>query len=494
MSRHPFLPRNPRTPARTAPSDTDLARRRWLAGSGAALLAAATGSAAWLLPARQARAADYRALVCVFLYGGNDGNNTVVPVDATRHAQYRRARGVLALPQSSLLTLDATGFALHPSMAALMPHWTAGQLAPVFNVGPLAMPLTKAQYRAEPDNSPRLPESLFSHSHQQTLWEAATSTAIARTGWGGRAVDVLQTTNPVISVGNNGLFGVAAQQGPLVVPGPGSDFGTYELGAEPWRQLDARAQARAAALRSLHADSDSHVLTDALMRKQRAAFEVTERLGSTVSASPAQTTAAISDAFAPLVSGGKLSTAIAQQLFQVAKLIAQRAVVRGDRQIFFAEQGGYDTHGGQIATQGPTLGRHAELLKDLADALAAFQRAMNNLALANQVTAFTQSDFGRTLAPNDSLGSDHAWGNHQLVLGGAVKGRATYGRFPELELGGPDDVGQDSWELQGRWIPTTSVDQYAATLLRWFGADEGQLDRVFPNLAAFGTQRNVGFI
>lgn len=473
----------------------DPARRRWLARSSLGALAAlGAGSLAALLPARTAKAADYRALVCIFLYGGNDGNNTVVPVDSTRHEQYRRTRGVLALPQSSLLALEGSSYALHPALDSLLPHWSAGRLAPVFNVGPLAAPLSKAQYRASPENSLLVPESLFSHSHQQTLWEAAGREAVARTGWGGRAAAALATANPVISVGGNGIFGVAPQEGPLVVPGPGADFGVHELGSEAWRQTDAVAQARAMALRSLYAESDEHVLTDAMMRKQRAAFDVTDRLGSTVAAQPAQTAAAIADAFAPLIANGSVSTPLGTQLFQVAKLIAQRAVVRGDRQIFFAQLGGFDTHGNQISSDNPLAGQHAQLLKQLGDALAAFQRAMNSLGLAEQVTSFTQSDFGRTLAPNDSLGSDHAWGNHHLVLGGAVKGRSTYGRFPELEIGGPDDVGQDAWELQGRWIPSTSVEQYGATLLRWFGANEGQLDQVFPGLAAFGAQRGLGFV
>jgi uncharacterized protein (DUF1501 family) len=379
-------------------------------------------------------------------------------------------------------------------MSALLPHWTAGQLATVFNVGPLAAPMNKALYRAAPDNSPLVPESLFSHSHQQTLWEAAGRSALARSGWGGRASEVLRTTNPVISVGSNGLFGVSASQAPLVVPGPGSEFGVHEFGSEPWRSTHAPAAARAAALRSLYAGTDSHELTDALLRKQRSAFEVTARLGQTVSTQPAQTLAAITEAFAPLIVDGRLGTDLASQLFQAAKLIAHRGTVQGDRQIFFAQQGGFDTHGAQVTADGALVGQHASLLKTLADALAAFQRAMVNLNLANQVTTFTQSDFGRTLAPNDSLGSDHAWGNHHLVLGGAVKGRTSYGRLPELELGGPDDVGQDSWELQGRWIPTASVEQYGATLLRWLGADEGQLDQVFPNLAAFGQQRSLGFL
>lgn len=481
------------TPSRaTSPA---LNRRQWLLrsslGVGGLLGSAALGNL--LAPGATARAADYRALVCIFLYGGNDGNNMVVPVDASRHAQYQQARGVLALPLGRLLPLGTSGYGLHPSLAALVPHWTGGDLATVFNVGPLATPLTKAQYRAEPDNSTRIPENLFSHSHQQTLWESSSANALARTGWGGRAAETLGTTNPVISVGGNGLFGVASNQAPLVIPEPGGDFGVYELGTEPWRRFEPMAS-RATALRTLYAQTDGHALTDAFTRQQQAAFEIADRLGTTVAAGVAGAPAAITSAFGPLTQGGKLSTPLASQLFQVAQLIAQRAIVRGDRQLFFAQLGGFDTHGGQVSGSDPSTGHHADLLGQLGNALAAFQQAMINLGMADQVTAFTQSDFGRTLAPNDSLGSDHAWGNHQLVLGGAVRGGTAYGRFPTLELGGPDDVGQDSWERQGRWIPTASVDQYAATLLRWFGAGEAQLDSILPNLSAFGTQRSLGFL
>ena len=451
----------------------------------------------WLWPARNAHAGDYKALVCIFLYGGNDGNNTIVPVEAGRHAQYSVARGSLALPHGSLLSLGDSGYGLHPALNALMPAWESGQLAPIFNVGPLAEPLNKAQYQAAADNSGALPESLFSHSHQQTLWESSSSSALARTGWGGRAADALGMANPVISVGGNGLFGVAAQQVPLVVPGAGGTFGVNELGPESWRTTHAPAAARAAALRSLYNESsnqEGHVLREAFARDQRNAFETTARLQRTVTATPAQTTSAITSAFAPLINGDELQGSLAEQLFQVSKLIAERALVGGDRQIFFAQLGGFDTHGAQVLPDNVLEGQHAQLLKQVGDALAAFQRAMTNLGLTEQVTAFTQSDFGRTLAPNDSLGSDHAWGNHHLVIGGAVKGKTTYGRFPELTLGGPDDVGSQPWERHGRWIPSTSVDQYAATLLRWVGADEATLDRVLPNLPRFGSQRSLGFL
>ena len=476
----------------------NLSRRHWLArtGLGAATLLGAGALGSLTLPARKAHAADYKALVCIFLYGGNDGNNMLVPTDAQRYGQYAGVRKALALPQASLLGLGNSGFGLHPAMSALQGAWGAGKLAPVFNVGPLAVPLTKAQYRAAPANSPLIPDSLFSHSDQQALWETGTASALTRTGWGGRTADALATVNPVISVGGNGRFGVAALNAPLVLPGPGAGFGAIELGNEPWRLAYAPLVARATALRTLYNTPQANQLGEAQARLQRDAFVVSERLRDIVKAQPGDAGAnlGIDAAFAPLTVAGKISTPLGQQLYQIAKLVAANATVQGNRQLFFAQQGGFDLHSAQVAGGDATQGTHAQLLKQLADAMAAFHNAMVNLGMADAVTAFTQSDFGRTFRPNDSLGSDHAWGNHQLVLGGAVRGNTTYGRYPELVLGGADDVGVDSWELQGRWIPSSSVDQYAATLLRWFGATEAQLDAVLPNLVNFGAQRGLGFL
>jgi uncharacterized protein (DUF1501 family) len=469
------------------------ARRRWLAGAAAAL---GTGSLANLmLAARPAYAADYRALVCVFLYGGNDGMNMVVPTDATRYGQYAAVRGALALPQASLVPLGSSNFGLHPAMAALQPVWGAGQLAPVFNVGPLYRPLTKAEYRAA-TGAPDLPDSLFSHSHQQTLWESGTTDAQARTGWGGRASEALGTVNPVISLAGNGRFGLSALSAPLVLPAPGGTFGAYEMDAAAVASWAPRA-ARKNALDALYAGEATALdnrLVDAAAVMHRDAFEKAARLGDLVKSAPgAAANAAIDAAFASLISDGELTSKVAEQLYQVAKLVVGNATVQGNRQIFFVQMGGFDTHGGQVSGSDATAGTHAALLGQLGTALAAFQTALNKLGLGPQVTTFTQSDFGRTFAPNASLGTDHAWGNHHLVMGGAVQGGRTYGTYPQLELAGPDDVGVQTWERQGRWIPTTSVDQYAATLLRWFGAGDGTLQAVLPNLHNFGAT-NLGFV
>jgi len=471
-------------------------RRNWLKTSG--LVGASLGAGAignLFAPHGIARAADYKALVCIFLYGGNDGLNTIVPTDATRYGQYSAVRKTLALPQASLIGLGTSGFGLHPALTGLAPAWQEGRLAPVFNVGPLHQPLTKAQYRAAAASSDAIPDSLFSHSDQQILWETGTSDSLTRTGWGGRATDTLATTNPVISVGGNGRFGLSSRSAPLVLPEPGSVFGAYELGTDAWRLQYAPLVARAAALRTVYAQAQDNDLADAYAAMQRDAFTMSDRLSALVKVKPGEagSVAAIDNAFAPLISGSDVAAGLPRQLYQVAKLIAGNATVQGNRQIYFAQAGGFDTHGNQIGTD-PTTGTHAALLKQVGDALGCFYSAMKALAMADAVTAFTQSDFGRTFTPNNSSGTDHAWGNQHLVIGGAVKGGLTYGTYPTLALGGPDDVGVDSWELQGRWIPTTSVDQYAATLLGWFGASDAQLDAVLPNLANFGSARRLGFL
>lgn len=468
--------------------------RRWLLRCTGTLAGALgiSSTANLMLAARPAYAADYKALVCIFLYGGNDGMNTVVPIDAARHAAYASVRAGLAIPRATLVALDAN-YGLHPALSALSTVWNAGELAPVFNVGPLRQPLTKDQYRsAAPDT---VPESLFSHSDQQILWETGSASSIERTGWGGRASSTLGTVNPVISVGGTARFGTSALQSPLVLPGPGDTFGAYGISGSDLQWTPNTL--RKAAIDVMYAQSQDASLATAYTNAQRDAFAMADRLGAIVKITPSDSNAssAINAGFSTLIgSDGKLTSSLASQLYQIAKLIEANATVQGNRQIFFAQLGGFDTHGGQIVSGSPIEGTHARLLKTLGDAMAGFHAAMNNIGLGNAVTAFTQSDFGRTFKPNSSNGTDHAWGNHHLVVGAAVKGGTSYGTYPDLTLGGPDDVGRDSWELHGRWIPTTSVDQYAATLLHWFGASDPQLDTILPNLRNFGSRRTLGFV
>ncbi|HSI51249.1 MAG TPA: DUF1501 domain-containing protein [Ideonella sp.] len=470
------------------------ARRQWLRRSGGMLAASlGAGSVANLLSVGPAYAADYKALVCVFLYGGNDGMNMVVPTDTSRYSQYAGVRSTLALPREQLVALTGSDYGLHPAMAALQPWWAKGQLAPVMNVGPLVGPLTKDQYRSQPDGSALIPDSLFSHSDQQALWETGTGDSDYRTGWGGRSSQVMKTLNPVIAIGSNGRFGVEDLRTPLVLPTAGNVFGAY--GLQPADLSWEPNALRKTAIDAMYSQTSGVGLRDAYSSQQRDAFAVSQRLGTLVASKPgdANSVPAVDSAFAALMVNGVVAEPLAAQLYQTARLIAQNAVVQGNRQIFFVTQGGFDTHNDQIG-QSALDGTHAGLMNTLAVALAAFQTAITAIGLGPKITTFTQSDFGRTFAPNASAGTDHAWGNHQLVLGGAVKGGQAYGRYPELVLGGPDDVGVDSWELQGRWIPSSSVDQYAATLLHWFGAKDAQLDKILPNLVNFGSARSLGFV
>jgi uncharacterized protein (DUF1501 family) len=473
---------------------THLRRRDWLRMFGGAAGLAALGGAGSLMAPRTAQAGDYKALVCIFLFGGNDGFNMLVPTDTTRHNQYMTARAGLALPQASLLSLSGSQYGLHPAMQSLLPAWSAKHLAPVLNVGPLAAPLTKDQYIAAGADSPLVPANLFSHSDQQRAWESATTDTVARTGWGARTAETLATTYPVITLGGNSRFGTGNQAFALALPGPGGLFAAS--GLTPKDMSWVANQKRKTAVDAMYAPGQASQLGEVFAGMQRDAFTMSDRLASLVASKPGSpdVPAAIDNAFATLIQGDHLTTDLSGQLYQISKLIAGRQQVQGDRHIYFAGISGFDTHAGQVDNNDSTQGQHARLLAQVSDAMAAFHDAMEGLGLGSQVTAFTQSDFGRTFLPNNSSGSDHGWGNVQLVCGGAVKGGATYGRYPTPVLGGPDDVGVQTWEMQGRWIPTASVDQYASTLLNWFGATTAQVDTILPGLGAFGGARSLGFM
>ena len=416
---------------------------------------------------------DYRALVCVFLYGGNDANNMVVPVDA-RYTDYATARrqpadGGLALPLEQLLPLaPASGsaqYGFHPSMPELEQLWNDGALGVVFNVGTLVAPTSKADDAA--GRVPR-PESLMSHQDQQNQWQTSLPDRPSRTVWGGRLADQLPASSlpPLVSVAGNVLFALGERSHPLAVPLAGG--ATFGLSG-----FDSSAGSRAlrSAMDILRGLDLDNALVKSVAGETAAAF-------------------AASGALAPVLAGtgstidalfGDQPSVLGRQLLQVSRIIQARSVLGASRQIFFVSLGGFDTHNDQLNRQSP-------LLAEVSAALSAFYAATVQLGVASQVTTFTLSDFGRTLAPASGGGSDHAWGNHQLVLGGAVVGRQTYGTFPTLALGGPDD-----FTAQGRWIPTTSTDQYAATLARWFGVAPGDLAAVLPNVGRFASD-DLGFL
>lgn len=453
-------------------------RRDFLAGSGALTSA---GLARSLVPmgwaslaqraAAQAAAPDYRALVCVFLYGGVDGNSAVIPLDTAGYAKYAAVRtegSGLNIAQSTLLPVQPAGagpaYGLHPDLAAIHPLFAEGKLAILANVGTLNEPTTRANYLAV------RPDSLYSHSDQQAQWQSSVSDGASATGWGGRLADRLAGRNaatgfPVVtSVAGTNLFATGESSSPLAIP-PAGGLALAGFDAGP------AASARLAAMRAIFAADGGNAFV-------KAAAEVTTRaISLSQVVNPILTSPG--SRVEPLFQGQNSS--LSQQLAQVAKLIEAREATGARRQVFFVSLGGFDTHSNEL----PTL---STLFGQLSPALKSFHDATQLLGVASQVTTFTLSDFGRTFQPASGAGTDHAWGNHHFILGGAVRGGAVYGRYPVLERGGPDDA-----DTEGRWIPTTSVDQYGATLARWFGASEPDLGAIFPNLGRFPTP-DLGFL
>jgi uncharacterized protein (DUF1501 family) len=449
-------------------------RRCFLQHAGALAGTAALGQFGVLAThaARAASANDYKALVCIFLYGGNDANNMIVPLDTAGYANYAQTRSYLALPQSQLLPLAVTGgaplYGLHPALPGLQSLWASGNLAVVANVGTLVQPLTKAQYLS---TATIKPESLFSHIDQQHQWQASiSSTSSSNSGWGGRLSDQLAALNvnssvpPMISTGGNNLFVTGAASQALVIPTSGS-FGLNGF------SNDSADAARRSALQALLNVDQTINLTQAGQTIMSGA------LTSSAILNPILTTT--DTTLAARFTG--LTSNFSQQLLAIAKVIEARSSLGASRQVFLATLGSFDTHTNQLNEQ-------QTLLSQLNAGLTAFHGAMADIGAGKNVTSFTLSDFSRNFLPNTGGGTDHAWGSHPLVIGDAVNGGSIYGTMPTLELSGPDDASD-----LGRWIPTIAVDQFAATLATWFGADATALAAVLPNLSAF-SPTTLGFV
>lgn len=451
-------------------------RRQLLDCLGAAGLLSALGQVAQAAQAaREPATADYKALVCVFLFGGNDGNHMLVPLD-DRHADHARARAgtTLALGREQLLPLpgpDGTAtFGLNPALAPLLPLWTDSRLAVLFNTGALVEPLSRSSYL----RGGRKPDNLFSHADQQEFAQGLGDDSPGRPGWGLRLARSVRPVDaaagrlpPLISMAGNQGFLRGDVRASLVLPARGN-FGLSGSGA------DATNAARVEALRALWAQDPSSIgrqAGDIMASALDAAGFVNPLINPPASAAGSPAAARFAS----------LRSDLGQQLLRVARLIEARSVVGNRRQIFFVSLGGFDTHTNQRTEQD-------RLLAELATALKAFDDAMQDIGVGAQVTSFTMSDFARTLKVNNSAGTDHGWGNHHLVLGGAVRGRQTYGSYPQLVLGGADDATRE-----GRWIPSTSYDQLVATLARWFGSDDAALASITPNLARFD-RRDLGFL
>jgi uncharacterized protein (DUF1501 family) len=414
---------------------------------------------------------DYKALVCLFLHGGNDSYNMVVPRSTAEYSVYAASRQNMAIAQQDLLpinplTSDGSDYGLHPAMGGLQALFEQGRVAFVNNIGPLVEPTTKADYFSK---SVLLPPQLFSHNDQQDQWHSLKGATVSSTGWAGRIADLIRdrvagqqlATN--VSLHGSSLFQSADETFAYVMGANGPiPFTGFSNSGDP---NDLFYQQRLAFERVLNAQQET-VYERGFADVQRRALASADLVASALELAPSLTTQFP-------------ATELGNQLRTVAQLVAVRDELQMERQLFLVEKGGFDSHDDQLVNQ-------PNLLGDVSDSMAAFYSALTEIGATDLVTTFTQSDFGRTLTSNGD-GTDHAWGGIQFVMGDAVAGRDMYGTYPDLALNSEQDVGG------GRMIPTTSADQYAATLSRWFGVEEADIPSIAPNIGNFA-QQDLGFI
>lgn len=454
---------------------TDLSRREFLKRASAVSIVGAAAPFALNLAAigeaAAATATDYKALVCVFMYGGNDYANTLVPYDIDSYNTYNNFRSAIAIPRidvaNNLLSPtiplpDSRQYALAPELKDLVPIFNAGQMAVLLNIGTLVQPTSKAEYLAK--NVP-LPPKLFSHNDQQSVWQSSSPEGSTK-GWGGRIGDLFAAGN------GNATFTCVSASGSAVylagnttIPYQVSSNGSISINAIKSSLFGSTACADA--LRASITAASNHLYEAELASITSRSIEADVQLKSALAGVSEFTTTYPAD------------NSLAAQLKMVAKMIAARDTLGSKRQVFFVSLGGFDTHDG-------ILDVHPMLMDKVGTALNAFHSTMIELGVAGQVTAFTASDFGRTLT-TDGDGSDHGWGSMHFVVGGAVNGKNYYGKAPVLANDGDDDVGQ------GRLLPSMSVDQLGATLASWFGVSDSELTTVVPNISNY-TLRNVGFM
>lgn len=454
---------------------TDMARRAFLKRSAAlGISSSLTPWALQLAMLGEAAAADsgdgYKALVCIFFSGGNDYANTFVPVDNTHYSQYAALRGSIATSQASLLSTaltpitplaDSLQYALAPELAPLKSLWDTQKLAIQLNVGPLIVPTTKAQYNAQ---SVPLPPKLFSHNDQTSLWQSGLSEG-ATTGWGGRMGDLLMSQN------SNSVFTCISATGNATLLS-GEAIVQYQVGTSGATAINGIKYAPFGSTACMHAlnalitHPTPHLFAEEYTRVTRRSIDTQALVAAGVNS-------------VNLTTAFDSANNLAMQLKIVARLIGARAMFGAKRQVFLVSISGFDLHDNLVAN-------HPVLLTRVANAMRSFHDATVELGIDQQVTTFTASDFGRTFTTNGD-GSDHGWGSHHLVMGGAVHGQQFYGAAPSMVVNGADDVGQ------GRLIPTTSVDQYAATFASWMGVSASEMAWVMPNIGNFSNP-NLGFV
>lgn len=421
---------------------------------------------------------DYKALVCLFLFGGNDANNLIVPREGEDYSSYAATRGALALPRENLLAIqptvgDGRAWGLHPVCTGLRDLFADGRLAFLANTGTLVAPITRDQYLAK---SVAVPPQLFSHNDQQVYWQTSRPDSLSKTGWGGRLADLINALNEnprvsmSISLAGNNVFQV------------GADVYQYQIGTSGTVGLSAtsgynsppsapnQARLRKDAIEAMLNQPPEHFFAEEFAAITNRAVASDALIKSILAGIPERNASAYP-------AGSRLG----MQLRMILRLIEAAPQLNLRRQIFFCSLGGWDTHDDQANDQ-------SSLLADLSGCVKAFSDACADpvVNLSNQVTLFSASDFGRTFGINGD-GTDHGWGNHHFIAGGAVQGGNIYGRMPILSINGPDDTSK------GRWIPTTAVDEYAATLARWFGVSSGNLPFILPNIGRFAGS-DLGFM
>ena len=411
---------------------------------------------------------DYRALVCIFMLGGNDGNNLIVPIKTEKqsYSDYIRVRGTIAgLPQNSLgVIATANGkemYGLHARLDRLRDLYSRGKLAVVANVGTLVRPISREQYQ----QGAAVPLNLFSHSDQQQQWQMASIPGAPHNGWAGRAADLVSIRSapsrfPIgVSTAGNSLFLTGELPEVSIINGQlgldGSDGSIAE-------------NARDAAFQQIVKFPTGMALIQKANQVTGDGLNAAKELNGALSAGSSLKT--------PFP-----STSLGKQLQQVARVMNVRKELGAQRQIFYVAIGDFDTHT-------DSMRRQDVLLADMAASMSAFYDATLEMQIERQVVTFTESEFGRTLQPSSGAGTDHAWGSHHLVMGGAVKAADVCGAFPVLALQGPEDV-----TGRGVWVPTISLDQYGATLASWFGVADDSLTKVFPNLGNF-SPRKLAFV
>lgn len=416
-------------------------------------------------------ATDYKALVCVFLDGGNDQANTLIPIDITNYNTYKKVRQDIALDRSAVLPLrpttnlaDGLKWGFHPKLTGLNSLFHLKKVAVLQNVGTLIEPTSLAQYK---NKSVALPQKLFAHNSQKDLWDTTASQAF-REGWGGKVGDLILNQNSqsmftCISTADNALFLTGDRATAINVSSNGI-IPIWSAREDGWLHNSQKASA---ALRKIITSPRNNIMENHINLVTRRSMEAEKLMSSALRES------------------GELKTqfttgnSLADQLKTVARLIKSRDALGVKRQVFFVKFGDFDTHS-------DLLSKHGELMAVLDDALSSFYQATEELGVTQNVTTFTASDFGRTFSSNGN-GSDHGWGSHHLIMGGAVNGREFYGKAPEIGLDTPEDVGQ------GRLLPTTSIDEYSATLAKWFGVSDSDLGLIAPNLYKFD-KPDLGFM